>query len=121
MTGEAAARSKDTAEGQSSALMTWSPHYYALISEPGSGRYGERLTLCTVHTPPCIRHGNDWAGWWCQRLPGQRRPFPAEEPKPAAPSATIVVQLDAAALGAAVAEGVERGLVAVLGAPERHG
>lgn len=89
-------------------MPSWSPSYYTLITEPGSGRYGDRLMLCTLHQPPCIRHGRPGEEW-CQQLPKHRRPFPAAEAAPQQSAQTITVQLDAAQLGQAVAEGVVTG------------
>lgn len=48
---------------------TWPASYYALINEPGSGRYGDVLAVCTIHREQHIRYVCPDGTAWCQSLP----------------------------------------------------
>jgi hypothetical protein len=50
----------------------WPASYYRLIDEPGAGRFGDRLMLCTIHDQRHIRHGRP-GDEWCQSLEPHRR------------------------------------------------
>jgi hypothetical protein len=87
--------------------VTWPRALFELANLEGSGRFGERLAVCTRHRGQHVRHGRP-GDEWCQALPPHRRgPRPSRlRGEPATAALRVVVELDTEALGEAIGSGL---------------
>jgi hypothetical protein len=96
-----------SADGERSDPVSWPRAFFELASIEGSGRFGERLAVCTRHRGQHVRHGRP-GDEWCQALPPHRRgPRPSRlRGEPAAAALRVVVERDTEALGEAIGSGL---------------
>lgn len=90
---------------------SWSADYYALIDEPGSGRYGDRLAVCVAHEGEHVRYICASGESWCQALephdPKRRPSCLRQSTEP--PPLRVVIELDTEAIGEAIGSGIVLG------------